>query len=306
MKGASALVTLTQPLRTPLLVFGGPYSNVRAVTALRAQATVLGIDATRTICTGDSVAYCAEPEETVAAIREWGCRVVAGNCEEQLALDADDCGCGFANGSPCDWLAKGWYAFARRRISAQSRVWMATLPKTLAFTVAGRTARVIHGGVERTNRFVFASQRKRVAGELHRANVDIVIAGHAGLPFIQEVEQRTWFNPGVIGMPANDGTPDVWYGLIDISGDDVVLSTRRLAYDHQGAATAMRRSGHADGYAQALITGRWPSIDVLPRRERAAAGKRIEERTVRFRLQKREEAMASRRKPLPNGYLSIP
>jgi hypothetical protein len=60
-------------LRPPLLVFGGPYSNVRAVTALRAQSALLGIDATHTICTGDVVAYCAEPEETVAAIREWGC-----------------------------------------------------------------------------------------------------------------------------------------------------------------------------------------------------------------------------------------
>ena len=51
-------------------MFGGPYSNVRAVTALRARAAELGIQASRTICTGDVVAYCAEPEETVALIRE--------------------------------------------------------------------------------------------------------------------------------------------------------------------------------------------------------------------------------------------
>jgi predicted phosphodiesterase len=259
---------------------------------MRAQAGALGIDATRTICTGDIVAYCAEPEETVAAIREWGCRVVAGNCEEQLALGADDCGCGFAQDSTCDRLAKGWYAFARQRVSAESRAWMASLPKTLAFTVAGRTARVIHGGVERTNRFVFASQRKLVAEEIHAADVDIVIAGHSGLPFIQEVSQSIWFNPGVIGMPANDGTPDVWYGLIDLAGDDLIVSTRRLTYDHQGAAMAMRRSGHADGYAHALITGRWPSIDVLPRRERDATGKSIAERTVRFPMRKLEWVMA--------------
>lgn len=288
--------TLTKPLRLPLLVFGGSYSNVRAVRALRAQAAALGIDAERTICTGDVVAYCAEPEETAAAIREWGCHLVAGNCEEQLAHDADDCGCGFVQGSNCDRLAQDWYAFARRRISAHSRAWMASLPKALVLTVGGRTVRVIHGGVDRINRFVFASQRKLVTAQLERANADIVIAGHAGVPFIARVGQRVWFNPGVIGMPANDGTSDVWYGLIEARGDDLILSTRRLAYDSLGAATAMRRSGRADGYAETLLTGLWPSIDILPRRERAASGKGISQRTVRLPLAKAERA------GLPNGF----
>jgi hypothetical protein len=57
----------------PILVFGGPYSNIRALTALRRVADRLNIPAKRTICTGDIVAYCAEPAETVAAMRAWGC-----------------------------------------------------------------------------------------------------------------------------------------------------------------------------------------------------------------------------------------
>jgi hypothetical protein len=108
-----------------ILVFGGPYSNVRALMAMRARARELGIDAAHTICTGDVVAYCAEPEETVAAMRDWGCHVVAGNCEEQLAANADDCGCGFAEETACNIAAKDWYAFARRRVSVASRTWMA-------------------------------------------------------------------------------------------------------------------------------------------------------------------------------------
>jgi hypothetical protein len=102
----------------PILVFGGPYSNARALAALRARAAALGVSASRVICSGDVVAYCAEPEETVAAIRQWGCHVVAGNCEQQLALGADDCGCGFAQDSTCDTLSKGWYGFASQRVSA--------------------------------------------------------------------------------------------------------------------------------------------------------------------------------------------
>ena len=73
---------------------------------LHARAAALGVSASRVICTGDVVAYCSEPEETVAAIRQWGCHVIAGNCEQQLALGADDCVCGFAKDSTCDALSK--------------------------------------------------------------------------------------------------------------------------------------------------------------------------------------------------------
>jgi predicted phosphodiesterase len=268
-------------LQPPILVFGGPYSNLRALTALRMRAGELGIPASHCICTGDVMAYCAEPEETTAAVREWGCRVVAGNCEEQLAAGADDCACGFDEGSECDLLAKGWYPFANARISAGSRAWMAGLPKTVAFTAGGLTFRVIHGGVDLINRFVFASERDVIAEELELAGADVVIAGHAGVPFTEKVGGAVWFNPGVIGMPANDGTPDVWYGLVRIDSGKLMLSTHRLAYDHHGAAAAMRRHGHADGYARTLVTGIWPSLDVFPPAERAATGQKLRQRTLR-------------------------
>ena len=92
----------------------------------------------------------------------------------------------------------------------------------------------------------------------------------------------TWFNPGVIGMPANDGTPDVWYGVIRAEADAVVLSTHRLAYDHHAAAAAMRRFGHANGYARTLVTGLWPSLDILPAAERTATGRRLKPKFMRI------------------------
>ena len=260
------------PKAARILVFGGPYSNLAALTAMRRRARTLGIGAAQTICTGDVVAYCAEPEETVAAIRDWGCLVISGNCEEQLAAGADDCGCGFAEDTACERAAKDWYAYARTRISAASRSWMAHLPRHLDFIYAGRRVRVVHGGVTRVNRFVFASEPDAIAEELAATDADLVIAGHSGLPFIAKSASRLWFNPGVIGMPANDGTPDGWYGLITHDGTDVVLSTHRLAYDYAAAQRTTASAGHADGYARALSNGLWPSLDVLPQAERAATG----------------------------------
>lgn len=264
----------------PLLVFGGPYSNIRALEAMRRTADSLAIDPDRVICTGDVVAYCAEPEETVAAIREWGCHVIAGNCEEQLAAGAADCGCGFEEGTACDLLAKGWYPFANQRVTAESRSWMAGLPNAAQFRWQGLDCRVLHGGVDAVSRFIFASQTAVIDAELAKAGADLVIGGHAGIPFVSKRKRGTWFNAGVIGMPANDGTPDGWYGLLTPTADGVDVSLHRLAYDTRAAAASMRRWAYADSYAKSLVTGIWPSFDVLPETERAATGKRLKPRAV--------------------------
>lgn len=259
----------------PLLVFGGPYSNLRATEAVIREAERLEIPADRVICTGDVVAYCAEPEETAQLIAAFGCRVIQGNCEQQLAAGAADCACNFENGSDCDLLAKGWYPFADARVSAAMRQWMGALPATLRFRFGGLSFRVVHGGVDEVSRWVFSSDKKTLAEECRSTDADVVIAGHCGLPFVARQGRAVWFNPGVVGMPANDGTADVWYGLLRACEDGVALSTHRLTYDHLGASGAMRRFGYANGYARSLITGLWPSLDVLPEAERRQTGKRL-------------------------------
>ncbi|MEZ5816514.1 MAG: metallophosphoesterase family protein [Hyphomicrobiaceae bacterium] len=265
----------------PVMVIGGPYSNLRATLAAQAEAGRLGIPPSNVICTGDVVAYCAEPEETARAVADWGCHVIQGNCEQQLAAGAADCACNFEEGSACDMLAKGWYPFAASRISEEMRQWMGRLPETLTFTVRNLAFRVVHGGTNEVSRWVFASQTETIAEECGLADADVVIAGHCGLPFIARSKGRTWFNAGVVGMPANDATTDVWYGLITPDDRGVGLSTHRLAYDHHGAAAIMRRFGHANGYARTLVTGLWPSLDILPDRERAETGEKLRRRTLR-------------------------
>lgn len=264
----------------PVLVFGGPYSNLHATEALIAEAARRDIPPCNVVCTGDVVAYCAEPEQTAARIRAWGCHTIQGNCEESFASGAADCGCNFEEGTACDLLAKGWYPFADAEISVGMRAWMGGLPKTLRFVYRGRRVRVVHGGVGEIARWVFASDRATIAAELAAADADIVLAGHCGLPFIARAGGSVWLNAGVIGMPANDGTADVWYALIEPAGagDALALSLRRLAYDHHGAAAALRRLRFADSYARTLIDGRWPSMDVLPAAERARQGVRLRQR----------------------------
>ncbi len=271
----------------PLLIFGGPYSNIQATLAMRDEADRLAIPATNVICTGDVVAYAADPEATARAIYDWGIAVVAGNCEEQLAEGAGDCGCGFDEGSACDLLSRGWYPYALAHVSDEMRAWMGTLPGRIDLQYHGVRLAAIHGGVRQVNRFLFASELEALEEEFAEAHADgacdIILAGHSGIPFVRSLGRGLWVNAGVIGMPANDGTADAWYALVSGTDEGLSISLRRLAYDNVAAAAAMRRAGHANGYARTMITGIWPSHDVLPPVELQASGKRLRQRTFRYR-----------------------
>lgn len=276
---------MTYPLissNQTVLIFGGAYSNRQATSAMLDRMRELDIPAERTICTGDIVAYCADPVDTVTLIRDAGVHVISGNCEEQLAAGADDCGCGFSEGSTCDLLSVVWYRFSRERIEAETRQWMASLPPRIDLEMhdhSGSITRlvVVHATPSSSSDFIFASSPEQtVAEEIMRSESDGVIAGHSGLPFTRIVDGRLWHNAGAIGMPANDGTPRGWYSLI-IPGDrGIDIQHHSLDFNQHQAAARMMEEGLPQGYAEALRTGLWPSLDVLPKPERLATGKPLQ------------------------------
>jgi predicted phosphodiesterase len=253
-------------LDLPLMIFGGPYSNLQALLALKAVAAEQNIARSQMICTGDSVAYCADPADTVAHLRGFGCPVVAGNVEKQLAENALDCGCGFEQNSTCDRLSAGWFAHADTAIDAEARAWMATLPDVAIFSQAGKRFAVIHGGVTDVSRFIWSNSPEDVfLEEIAALNalvgpIDGILAGHSGIGFQRQIADTIWINAGVIGMPANNGEPYTQYALLTAGQADI----NSLNYDHEQAAAEMKHAGLTQGYHTALIDGHWPSEDVLP------------------------------------------
>lgn len=263
-------------IAAPLLVFGGPYSNLLATAAVRGEATARGIPPERVICTGDVVAYAAEPAETTSLMMEWGCATVMGNCEESFGAGADDCGCGFDEGTSCDVMSRQWYAYADAALTPEMRAWMRATPERIEFRMCGRRFAVIHGSADAVNEFVFergADVAKRKT--LDALGADAVIGGHSGVPFAQTFEDRLWLNAGVVGMPANDGTPRVWFAVLSPTPGGIEIEVLPLSYDHATAAAAMRAKGLPEGYAACLETGLWPNMDVMPEAEREKAGRAL-------------------------------
>ena len=269
-------MTSTAVAQLPLLVFGGPYGNAQATAAVLAEAAARGLPPGRIVCTGDLVAYCGEPVATIALVRAAGIRVIAGNCDVQLASDAPDCGCGFAEGSTCDRLSAAWFAAARRDVGAKDRAWLATLPASAVVEVGSRRLRVVHGGVESINQFIFATspldEKRRQLALAAADGCDGIIGGHCGIPFSQVIDGRLWHNAGVAGMPANDGTRRVWFSLLTPRRGTIEIRHHAIGYDHHAAIAAMARGGFPGEYQQALGSGIWPSCDVLPRHERTVQG----------------------------------
>jgi predicted phosphodiesterase len=261
----------------PLLVFGGPYSNLQATQAILAEAARRGIPSQRVICTGDVVAYGADAAACCDLIMASGIWVIAGNCEENLAAGALDCGCGFEEGTACDLLSRAWYAHANREVTAAHRAWMAGLPYRLMIRLPdGRRLAVLHGGARDISRFIFASaEHKDLADEIAATGCDGVIAGHCGIPFVRQVGQGVWINAGAVGMPADDGTPRIWFAVLTPGEAGLGVEILPLQYDHAAAAAAMRAVGLPEGYAAALGSGLWPSCDVLPPAERARRGQKL-------------------------------
>ncbi|MFK5998527.1 MAG: metallophosphoesterase family protein [Rhodobacterales bacterium] len=249
-----------------MLLFGGVYSNLAALNALIEVAKDNGIAAQNCICTGDLVAYCADAEASVNAIRSFGCPVVAGNCELQLARDAQDCGCGFDAGSACSVLAVGWYTHARRQISDTNKRWMGRLPERILFTRNGQRYVVLHGGATEISRFIWPVTDNSVI--LHEIKVldvqvgafDHVISGHSGIAMNRAIKGISWTNTGAIGMPGHNGKQQTRYGYLS----DKSIKIKELQYDVDATYLAMQRAGLTQGYDKTLLSGYWPSEDTLP------------------------------------------
>jgi predicted phosphodiesterase len=246
-------------------LFGGIYSNLQAFEALLEQMNAAKHPPERCICTGDIVAYCANPIEVTELMIEKGIKTIAGNCEKQLAAGAEDCGCGFDAGSVCDLASKGWFAFASQQ-TATFQSYYAALPDIITFRAFDKRYAVIHGGVTDIASFIWpVSPEAQIATEVSAlealvGEVDGIICGHSGVAFECKFAGKHWINAGVIGMPPHDGRIETRFAILSKDG----LRFHRLFYDVETASKNMAQVGLNHGYETSLTSGYWPSEDVLP------------------------------------------
>jgi hypothetical protein len=255
-----------------IVVFGGVYSNHRALEALLAEAASLDADAI--YCLGDLGGFGPNPEKVRPLLNGGGVRCVRGNYEESLAGGAEDCNCGYTD--PRDnRFATLSYEYTARRCSPEFNSWMGDLPPRRRVRVGGRELLLVHGSPRRVNEFLFESTTPTPFLEFlcDRERCDGLLFTHTGLHWSRRLPSgRDAVNVGVIGRPANDGATHVRYAWIESRRDELVVDLRPLRYDHAGLAREMRAEGLPGEFVETIETGWWTTcLEILPARERAAS-----------------------------------
>src|SRR5206468_439713 len=87
---------------------------------------------------------------------------------------------------------------------------------------------------------------------VRKAGAPFVILGHTHLPMARSFRSGLSVNPGSVGQP-RDGDPRAAWGLLDLSTRTFGL--RRVPYDIDAVATAIRRTGLPTELADRLYAG---------------------------------------------------
>ncbi len=253
-------------------VFGGVYNNHLALAALLEDAAVRGAEAI--YCLGDFGGFGPNPEKVWPLLEAGGVRAIQGNYEQSLASGREDCNCGYAD--PRDnHFAEVSYRYTAQHCSDEFKRWMGTLPARRRLRVGGRELLLVHGSPRRVNEFLFESATPVPFLEvlLAQERCDGLLCTHTGLHWHRRLPSGgDVVNVGVIGRPANDGRPNVWYCIVSDGGESLGVELVPLDYDHRALAEEMRREQQPEEFVETILGGWWTTcLEILPARERASS-----------------------------------
>jgi pyruvate-formate lyase-activating enzyme/diadenosine tetraphosphatase ApaH/serine/threonine PP2A family protein phosphatase len=258
-----------RPVAVPRLgVFGGVYANPHALEAVLADARARGCD--ELLCLGDLGGFGAGCDAVWAPLLREGVRCVAGNYDIAIGRGDEDCGCGYADERD-NRFAQLMYDFTRAHTSAAFAAWMRGLPGELRLRRGGVDVHAVHGSPLEVNDFLWESlDDEDLAVRTRASGADVLLCTHTGLPWQRDVAGTLVVNVGACGRPANDGTPDVWYAVVDLEAGAARAELVRVPYDWRAQAADMRAAGLPEPFVETVETGWWTTcLEVVPPAERA-------------------------------------
>jgi diadenosine tetraphosphatase ApaH/serine/threonine PP2A family protein phosphatase len=241
------------------------HANIQALEACLAHSRAQ--KAQRFVFLGDMVGYGADPRAVVERIQlltEEGAMVIQGN-HDAMAI---------APPSEVKTVGDTTAAWTHQQLSEEQRRWIAALPLTLQLD----TILFVHASVNEPHlwRYVYdqraakasldaAANRPEVryvfGGHVHKQTLYYRGAGDGLMAFLPQPgvavpvpKHRQWLGTvGSVGQP-RDGNTQAMYCIFDT--DRAQLTFHRVAYDTFAAASAIRRAGLPEYFADRLENGR--------------------------------------------------
>jgi len=255
--------------RQRIACFGGIYSNHLALAAAIRDARARGVD--KIYCLGDFGGFGPHPDRSLEILRHEQIECIQGNYDHSIGNGLDDCQCGYTD--PRDnRFAQISYDYTRRKTDPAHCQWMRALPPSLRLEWGSQQLLLCHGSPRKVNEFLWESTTSTHFLD-HLADTcgaDLLLATHTGIHWQRSLARgRQWLNVGVLGRPANDGTTNVWYALLEQTAAGIRAQFVPVTYDHRALAAEMRAEGLPEEFIETVHTGWWTTcLEILPGKER--------------------------------------
>jgi predicted phosphodiesterase len=247
---------------------GGVYSNYLALQAALDDLRKRDVEAI--FCLGDLGAFGPYPDRTIEMVQQNNVLCLQGNYDDSIGNALDDCQCGYTD--PRDnYFAQISYDYTLKNSSASSRAFLRTLPQQRRIRLGQTETLLCHGSPRRVNEFLWESTTSsQFLNELLvQHEVSLMLATHTGIKWQRELAAGQFVNVGVLGRPENDGTPRVWYTLIETTAAGVAVEFVPVDYDHMRLGREMQSEGLPQEFIDTILHGWWSTcLEILPVKER--------------------------------------
>ena len=258
------------------------HANLPALRAVLADIDKRPIDAL--YCLGDLVGYAPWPNEVVAEVRNRRIPTIAGNYDEGVGLNSDDCGCAYRTAED-EARGEESIAFTNAVVSEETRAYLRGLPRHVrlvfqeprAGTATPFQLLMVHGSSRRVNEYLYEERPDKSFHRMLEAEAaDVMLFGHTHKPYHKQLRYeldgeerfRHAVNIGSVGKP-KDGDARACYVLLRMHGEGTSAPTPtsslresidvefvRVEYDVEEAARAVEASPLPDAFAAMLREAR--------------------------------------------------
>ena len=190
---------------------------------------------------GDLVGYNPWPNEVLQILRDRHAKAIRGNHDRGVLGD---------DPFRFNELAAAALRWTRIQLTPGSVGYLKDLEDRTRTTMPEGVVAMYHGSPRDDDEYVFPYTADDSL--VRKAGAPFVILGHTHLPMARAFRSGLLVNPGSVGQP-RDGDPRAAWGLLDLSTRTFGL--RRVPYDIDAVATAIRRTGLPTELADRLYAG---------------------------------------------------
>ena len=241
-----------------LAVFGDVHANLEALQAVLADMDAQAIS--HRVCLGDIVGYAANPAQCLELVRGLRCPVVQGNHDQAVATD-------IALDEMRD-VAQSRIEFARQKLSAEQRAYLAGLP----LTASSENCQFVHASLNAPSDWHYVMREPEAQEHFKVQTEPLCFCGHTHVPTVWHLSNtgniKSWRGHGRIELPAGGKTlinvgsvgqprdlcSDACYAICNPQARWVEF--RRVAYDIAKARRKIVRAKLPPFVAQRLALGR--------------------------------------------------